>query len=140
MKKGKVMAVTVLICAGLYYLKKKYRKLKQEISRLNSKIFRINEYLNIYASVINNRRESSVIVKKLQEMDVKKVAVYGKGTLGDLVSAELRDTPIEIVAYIDKNASERTYQGKATISIGVSADLYTEGRDEKIKSLKEMIE
>ena len=149
-----------MIVIFIKYVRKKLKAINARIDGCYSKISRVSDYLDIYAKIINNKNRGLGLSEKLESMGVKTIAVYGKGTLGDLVGNELENSSVKISYYIDKYAQEDTYKGVPIFSLDtvsemqpvdlilvtpvhlfnyIIRDLYQEERDERVMSLKELI-
>lgn len=61
------------------------------------------EILQIWMHRKNSNRNISVY---LLENNIHKVAIYGKGVLGDFLALELKDTEIEVIGFIDRLMEE----------------------------------
>lgn len=160
MKKKEKIILIVGIVILIKNINKKFKTINARIDGCYSKVNRVSDYLSIYAKIINSKDKGLGLSEKLESMGVKTIAVYGKGTLGDLVGNELENSSIHIAYYIDKYVQEDTYKGVPIFSLDtvsemkpvdlilvtpvhlfnyIIRDLYLEGRDEKILSLKELI-
>lgn len=158
-KKDKMI---LLVAAGLFfkYITKKLGKINTRIDGCSSRIYRANEYVDLYAKIIHRKDRGLGLGETLEGMGVKNIAIYGKGTLGDEVQDDLEHSNVHIECYIDKFAKEDTHNGLPVFSFStlgemesvdlilvtpihafhsVMRDLYAEGRDERVISLKELI-
>lgn len=118
MKKIKYI-VMLAATAGISTIAIKHVKRKIQSAELNTS--RLSKYYDILLDWIDNlygkRKLESVFLKK----NYKKIAVYGRGTLGLLLYEELKDADIEIKYYIDQNADKYSSDIDGIPTLGIEA-------------------
>lgn len=62
-------------------------------------------YLTITSQWVLNKQEGKTISAFFAENDIKKVAIYGMGTMEELLYNELKNMDINVAYFIDRNAS-----------------------------------
>lgn len=100
-----IVAVMAVLSALHYRLL--YRKEKRIKKNTNSK--RSALYLNITSEWIINKQLGKSMEVFFKKNNIQKVAVYGMGTMEELLSGELRESGAAISYYIDKKAANYTF-------------------------------
>lgn len=91
-------ASVIGVVGGTCYLNKKSCK---KVKRERDKLFM---YYQLLGRWIQNNQEKVSIMEYFKENDIKKIAIYGAGQLGQLLYDELKDTEVEIKYFIDQQA------------------------------------
>ena len=75
-----------------------------------------NEYKERYKSYymltnqwLLNRNSGKSIQEYFSQNNIKSIAIYGMGTLGELFYEEVKNTDVSVKSFIDKNAEELYY-------------------------------
>lgn len=109
MKAGKIIGKVAGIgaiggaIAGIAYLNKKnYEKSSVLEGRYKSYYQLANQWLM-------NKNEGKKVSKYFEDNDIKSVAIYGMGTLGELFYEEVKDSDIKVGYFIDKNSDILCY-------------------------------
>lgn len=92
-----------------YFLQKSWKK-EIEIGQ------RYKSYYSITNQWILNKNESKDIAKYFHERDIKSIAIYGMGTIGELFFQDIKQTDINIEYFVDRNA-DSIYYGLDNISV-----------------------
>lgn len=115
--KGKKVIGTVLKIAavgsaigGVQYRGKK--KLKEA----NERAARGKAYYTLENQWVMNKIEGKSMDSYFKENNMKTIAIYGMGTLGELFYEDIKDSDIKVSYFIDKNADE-LYYGLDDISV-----------------------
>lgn len=108
-KKGKIILniTGYLLTGGVigiigYHMTK---ALKSETSQ--HKTFR--GYYNLTNQWLRNKQDSKDLLQELAKNQYKKIAIYGMGTLGELLYNDLKKSDMEVIYFIDRNAEEVFY-------------------------------
>lgn len=91
--------IPVVLIALHYRILYKKRKKTKKTSEKNL------YYYNAAAQWVINKQEGKSMVKYLNSKGIKKIAIYGMGSMEELLYNELKNTEIEIEYFIDGNAS-----------------------------------
>lgn len=109
MKAGKVIGKVAGIgliggaIAGIAYMNKKnYEKSSVLEGRYKSYYQLANQWLM-------NKNEGKPVIRYFEDNDIKSVAIYGMGTLGELFYEEVKDSDIKVGYFIDKNSDILCY-------------------------------
>jgi len=85
-----------------YYSKKSLNKSEELQGRYKSYYQLTNQWLV-------NKNEGKNVSEYFMVNDIKSVAIYGMGTLGELFYEELKKSDVKVEYFIDKNAEELYY-------------------------------
>ncbi|MBE5926111.1 MAG: hypothetical protein E7270_04025 [Lachnospiraceae bacterium] len=109
MKAGKIIGslLGIGVVAGsiggvAYYSKKSLNKSEELQGRYKSYYQLTNQWLV-------NKNEGKNVSEYFMVNDIKSVAIYGMGTLGELFYEELKKSDVKVEYFIDKNAEELYY-------------------------------
>ena len=86
-------AVTAYICG------KKHEKAKHICDRNKY-------YLDLVSTWLSNKNAGKSMQKFLINKDIKSIAIYGVGTMGELFYEEVENTEIVVRCFVDKSAGE----------------------------------
>lgn len=78
---------------------------------------RYKAYYETLIQFIDNKKNKIDICEYFKDEEIKKVAIYGKGSLGELFFDEIKEKPYEIVCFIDKNAKDIIYDSNTNIPV-----------------------
>lgn len=95
---------------GTVYLNKKSL---QEEKKLQEKY---RSYYELTYNWLQNKNDGKKLQEYFIENNINNVAIYGRGTLGELFYKEIKNTDIDIRYFIDKNVEE-VYDYEANIPI-----------------------
>ena len=93
---------TAMATVGVFGVKYVKRKIKASENNLN----RQSQYYDVLLDWIDNMQGYRRIDRSLLKSGYRKIAVYGKGTLGFLLYRELMNTDVTIEYFIDQTADE----------------------------------
>ncbi|MBU5477601.1 hypothetical protein KQI69_00080 [Eubacterium sp. MSJ-13] len=113
MKKSKIIGAVlagITTTVGVASIVKFKLFSKENKSQDNSKITRLNSYYTILSQWMTNKLEDKKSSEYLEKQNIKTVAIYGMGNLGELLYQELKPSDIEVKYFVDKNA-EKLYYG-----------------------------
>ena len=96
----------------IYYNKKSFEKSGELLGRYKSYYQLANQWLV-------NKNECKDIESYFENNDIHKVAIYGMGTLGDLIYNDLKNTKINVEYFIDKNADALYYGDDNIVVVGL---------------------
>lgn len=102
---GKVAGIGIIggAIAGIAYLNKKnYEKSSVLEGRYKSYYQLANQWLM-------NKNEGKQVSRYFEDNDIKSVAIYGMGTLGELFYEEIKDSNVKVGYFIDKNSDILCY-------------------------------
>lgn len=88
---------------GMLYL---FRKTIQKEGNLQK---RYKSYYELTNQWLNNQNEQKEMEAYFSENGLKKIAIYGMGTLGELFYKEIKKSGVEVVYFVDKNAETPYY-------------------------------
>lgn len=77
---------------------------------------RYKTYYELVSQWLISKNQSKNILDYFIKKDIKKISIYGMGTLAELLYEEIKETDIEISYFIDRNTQELCY-GLDNISI-----------------------
>lgn len=85
-------------------------------------IYNKEQYAYMYDTLtkwLTVRIQGGGLGKAMLEKGIKKVAVYGRNGLGELAYQDIRDSGVEVICFIDKNAGrcKREKDGLAVLSL-----------------------
>lgn len=106
MKAGKVLGGllgTAALMGGICTL---FHREKQNTEKQKLYRSRYETYYEVTAQWLNNKNMGKHCDTFLREHHYKKIAIYGMGTLGEIFYEEIKNSDIEIVYMIDKNAED----------------------------------
>lgn len=87
-----------------------YRELKKSNIEIGSeKNSRAKLYDDLMTQWNINKTNNIHIIDSLRENDLKKIAIYGIGTLGELLYNEIKNTDVKISCFIDQSAENYVY-------------------------------
>lgn len=112
---GKIVTVGTIVggVAGVIsYSKKRIGSSKENEKRYKSYYQLTNQWLHNY----NDGRKIETYFK---DNDIKSIAIYGMGTLGELLIDELKNTDIIIEYCVDKNAEEIYFTANDISVVGI---------------------
>lgn len=89
--------IGTIVTAGIYH--KEYQKDVQAAERNKY-------YLDMVSTWLSNKNAGKSMANYLIENNVKSIAIYGVGTLGELFYEEVEKTDIAVKCFIDKSAKE----------------------------------
>lgn len=95
---------------AIYYL---IKALKNRINFAG----RYAAYYSLLSQVLENKKEHVDMSQYFQDHAIKKIAIYGRGSLGNLFYDEIKDKNCEIVCFIDKNAGNIYFDGDDNIPV-----------------------
>lgn len=95
---------------AIYYL---IKALKNRINFAD----RYAAYYSLLNQVLENKKEQVDMSKYFQDHAINKIAIYGRGSLGNLFYDEIKDKNCEIVCFIDKNAGNIYFDGDDKIPV-----------------------
>lgn len=102
-KKTAIIASIVFITTGFYtaayFIQKKIINRNIEISK------KLNTYNQLLGQWILNKTDNYDIAAFLEKKGIRKVAIYGHGLLGNILSKDLKN--LEVVYFIDNNGDNR---------------------------------
>ena len=79
------------------------------IEQDNNRKARLNLYYTVLSQWLNNNLDGKRITEYLMKEDMKVIAIYGAGKLGELLYKELAGSDITVKYFIDKDASSLCY-------------------------------
>lgn len=109
MKAGKVIGSILGIgavaggVAGIAHYSKKTINKSEELQG------RYKAYYQLTNQWLMNKNENKSMKSYLADNDIKSIAIYGMGTLGELFYSEIKDSGVEVKYFIDKNADTLYY-------------------------------
>lgn len=89
---------------------------KKVIDKSSNLESRFRNYYEVLNQWVKNKNQHIEIVEYFKENDIKNIAIYGMGELGNRLYEELRTSDINIAYFIDKNAAE-IYSGADDIPV-----------------------
>lgn len=98
------------IIGGFVYLGQKSLKKESMLGK------RYKSYYELVSQWIVNKNQNKDISKYFIENDIKTIAIYGMGTLGELFFEDIKNTNVKVRYFIDKNVDE-LYYGLDGISV-----------------------
>ncbi|RKI43216.1 hypothetical protein D7V86_01000 [bacterium D16-51] len=98
----KLIVVLILLSVEWYYLDRVY---KRYIHRFYRKNRRNTNYYNFLLDWIHMKEEGRALEEWFKRKSINSIAIYGTGTLGEIVYKEIRSSSVDIICLIDKNAS-----------------------------------
>lgn len=99
---AKLAALTGIVGGSNYFSLKKMKNVKSERDKLLS-------YYNVLNQWVQNQIDDKKVVDYFIQNNLHRIAIYGAGPLGRLLYEELKDSLIEVVYFIDKNAENLAY-------------------------------
>lgn len=112
MKKTKLLGGIVIgatAIGGIFASKKLGLFKKSSLIEDNARRARLNSYYTVLSQWVSNKIDSKNLADYFKENDIKTIAIYGMGTLGELLYQELKGSNIEIKYFVDKNADKLYY-------------------------------
>lgn len=108
--KNLLLCIIVFCIAGIMGIYKMLQTVKktdeEEISAKEKLSERSGTYYKLTYEWLQKKLQGESILAYFEENNIKKIAIYGKGSLGELLFQELRDSGIEIVCFIDQCSLE----------------------------------
>lgn len=98
------------IIGGFVYVGQKSLKKESMLGK------RYKSYYELVSQWIVNKNQNKDISKYFIENDIKTIAIYGMGTLGELFFEDIKNTNVKVRYFIDKNVDE-LYYGLDGISV-----------------------
>lgn len=112
MKKGKFfggLLTGVTLAGGVAAIAKYGLGKKSTAEKGNGKTARLNSYYTVLSQWLINRNEEKDISAYLKKDNISSVAIYGMGTLGELLYQELKESEVKVSYFVDKKAKELCY-------------------------------
>lgn len=85
---------------GIVYFSQKSIKRESDLQK------RYRAYYELSNQWLMNRNENKSLSSYFEENDIKSIAIYGMGTLGELFYEEVKKSEVQVKYFIDKNADE----------------------------------
>lgn len=82
---------------------------KSTVEKGNSRTARLNSYYTVLSQWLVNRNQDKMIPEYLKKNNINSVAIYGMGTLGELLYQELKESGVKVTYFVDKKANELYY-------------------------------
>lgn len=95
------------------------RHIKKKINASEKNLGRLSQYYDILLDWIDNMQQNRKIANVLLEENYRKIAIYGKGTLGFLLYKELQDSGVSVEYFIDQTADKYSFKVEDTPVIGI---------------------
>lgn len=106
MKKSKLGIVTILLSIGIAvlgifcYTQKKYLKV------VNLKYYKFKKYYQMFNKWIQISHEKGSIIEQFHSKNIKTIAIYGNGEIGNRLYNELDKSDIQVLYIFDKSAND----------------------------------
>ena len=116
MKAGKVIGRILGIgavaggVAGIVHYSKKSLNKSEELQG------RYKAYYQLTNQWLMNKNENKGMKTYFADNNIKSIAIYGMGTLGELLYSEIKDSDVKVKYFIDKNA-DTLYYGVDDIAV-----------------------
>lgn len=98
----RVGILTVGIC---FVIKKELERVDKIVMRKIKLINKYKDYYLMYEEWLDLYQNQIPLVSFFTRLNIKKIALYGNGKIGKCFANAIKDSPIEICYYIDKNAN-----------------------------------
>lgn len=82
---------------------------EKALNNRNVLIERYKVYYNLMCQWLDNQNGHVSIAEYLLEKKIRRIAIYGKGSLGMRFYKELKDCEVEVVCFVEKNAAEESF-------------------------------
>lgn len=95
--------IIAVICAlgGYAGGAKKYQKIVSEETKRKQKMTDYFELMNVWMELLEDHKE---VAKYFEKNNMKRIAIYGVGKIGEHLFKQLQNSNIEILYFIDKRA------------------------------------
>lgn len=134
MKKSNIIGsitVGIAVVGGVFASKKLGFFKKTSLNEDNSKRARLNSYYSVLSQWLSEKINNKNLEEYFRNNEIKNIAIYGMGTLGELLYQELKNTDINVKYFVDKNAA-KLYYGIDDLPIVSVDDL---GSSEKVDAI-----
>jgi hypothetical protein len=91
-----VAGATAGAAANRYYMNREWEKQQERYEKFKNYFDVLNQWMTL-------REEGRSVVSYFEKYNIRTIAVYGMGKLGNHLLWELQDSPIKVVYGIDKN-------------------------------------
>lgn len=92
---------------------------RKEVVNKEKSLERINAYYKLTYEWMQIKNQGKVVTNFLQKNNINKIAIYGKGSLGELFLQELKNSNIKVVCFIDQNYSRKPQTENAVPIISI---------------------
>lgn len=118
---GKIAEAAAFVggIAGVAYLSQKSLKKESELQQ------RYRAYYALTNQWVTNKNEGKKLEDYFKENNINSIAIYGMGTLCELLYGEIKNSDIKTAYFIDRNAEEIFYgeDGVPVINIDGMSDM-----------------
>lgn len=94
---GLVIGLTGVLCRN------SMRRQQKEIKKWKDSSDKYSLYTNIFSEWIRKKQDGICLADYLEKRELKRVAIYGIGFIGERLYDELKNSSIEVVYAIDQN-------------------------------------
>lgn len=98
-----IVALIMCVCVLEYYFLQLYKKALE--GRCNY-AERYKAYYEVLLQVRKNKKKRRSMEEYFEKKNVRKISIYGKGTMGSILYDEIDKNKINIVCFIDSNAKK----------------------------------
>ena len=110
MKKWKIIIINSIISIGIFKLLKSY--IKTLVLYYDKERDRYLCYYSLLKEWLRNNKNGISIVDSLKRRKIKTIAIYGSGSLGEVLYNEIEESDIEIAYIIDKITDKKFHNIK----------------------------